>query len=188
MSRPVPAKFRRAFEFAVYVPFGLLAYARDVAPTVLTILVARGRGEVDRQVEEVAGRVRHVKAFGDAAIAFGLPHRRRAARAGGAAPEAPAAGEHGFDRAGSQAGRDRTPPTEPMGPAGAAPGNGSHRDPSSRAAADALAIPGYDVLSASQVVARLTGLDREQLDLIRAYEAAHRNRQTILGKIDQLTA
>jgi len=52
---------------------------------------------------------------------------------------------------------------------------------------DALPIPDYDELSASQVVERLEGLDRESLDSIRRYEAAHRGRNTILGKIAQLT-
>ena len=54
-------------------------------------------------------------------------------------------------------------------------------------AVDALPIPDYDELSASQVVERLEGLDRESLDSIRRYEAAHRGRNTILGKIAQLT-
>ncbi|HEX5586704.1 MAG TPA: hypothetical protein VFZ17_05310 [Acidimicrobiia bacterium] len=51
----------------------------------------------------------------------------------------------------------------------------------------ALAIPDYDELSASQVVERLEGLDRASLDAIRSYETAHRGRNTILGKIAQLT-
>ncbi len=51
---------------------------------------------------------------------------------------------------------------------------------------DALPIADYDELSASQVVERLEGLDRESLDAIRAYETGHRGRNTILGKIAQL--
>ena len=51
-----------------------------------------------------------------------------------------------------------------------------------------LAIPGYDALSASQVVDRLMGLERSELDAVREYEVSHRNRRTILGKIDQLSA
>jgi hypothetical protein len=50
-----------------------------------------------------------------------------------------------------------------------------------------LAIADYDDLSASQVVDRLDGLDRGDLDAIRTHEVAHRARATILGKIDQLT-
>ena len=49
-----------------------------------------------------------------------------------------------------------------------------------------LPIPGYDALSASQVVERLTGLTRIELDEVHAYEASHRQRRTILGKIEQL--
>jgi hypothetical protein len=52
---------------------------------------------------------------------------------------------------------------------------------------DALPIPDYDELSASQVVERLDGLDRESLDAIRRYESEHRGRNTILGKIAQLS-
>jgi hypothetical protein len=51
---------------------------------------------------------------------------------------------------------------------------------------DELPIPGYDALSASQVVERLTGLGRAELDAVHAYETAHRHRRTILGKIEQL--
>ena len=49
-----------------------------------------------------------------------------------------------------------------------------------------LAIPGYDSLSASQVVTRLDGLGADELEAIRAYEAAHRGRKTILNKVAQL--
>jgi hypothetical protein len=49
-----------------------------------------------------------------------------------------------------------------------------------------LPIPGYDALSASQVVERLVGLAPEELDAVHQYEASHRQRRTILGKIEQL--
>lgn len=51
---------------------------------------------------------------------------------------------------------------------------------------DELAIPQYDSLAASQVVARLEGLAPSELDAVRRYELAHRGRKTVLGKIDQL--
>jgi hypothetical protein len=54
-------------------------------------------------------------------------------------------------------------------------------------AATGLAITDYDELSASQVVDRLEGLPRHELEAIRDYERAHRARNTILGKIEQLT-
>jgi hypothetical protein len=68
-------------------------------------------------------------------------------------------------------------PTSDASPA--ANGNGQ--------SAAALPIPGYDQLSASQVVARLDGLGPEELQTIRAYETQHRGRNTILGKIAQLS-
>lgn len=51
-----------------------------------------------------------------------------------------------------------------------------------------LAIPGYDSLSASQVVQRLGGLSAEELEAVRAYETATRGRRTILSRIAQLPA
>ncbi len=54
--------------------------------------------------------------------------------------------------------------------------------------ASALAIPGYDALSASQVVQRLAGLATDELEAVRTYEAATRGRRTILNRIAQLQA
>jgi hypothetical protein len=53
-------------------------------------------------------------------------------------------------------------------------------------AAAGLAIPGYDALSASQVVQRLAGLSVSELEQVRRYEAATRRRKTVLTKISQL--
>lgn len=54
--------------------------------------------------------------------------------------------------------------------------------------AEQLAIPGYDSLSASQVVQRLAGLSRDELEAVGAYESAHRARRTILTRVNQLKA
>lgn len=51
-----------------------------------------------------------------------------------------------------------------------------------------LPIENYESLAASQVVARLERLDADELAQIAEFEAAHRGRRTVLGKIDQLTA
>jgi hypothetical protein len=55
-------------------------------------------------------------------------------------------------------------------------------------ASTTLAIPGYDSLSASQVVQRLEGLSSPELEEVRAHEAAHRQRRTILHRVEQLLA
>jgi hypothetical protein len=57
-----------------------------------------------------------------------------------------------------------------------------------RTDATSLAIPGYDSLSASQVVQRLTGLTRSELEAVRAYEQEGRGRKTILTRVAQLQA
>lgn len=51
-----------------------------------------------------------------------------------------------------------------------------------------LPIPGYDTLSASQVVQRLPGLSAAELDAVRSYEAARRARKIVLLKVAQLRA
>jgi hypothetical protein len=51
-----------------------------------------------------------------------------------------------------------------------------------------LAIPGYDSLSASQVVQRLAGLSHGELMDVRTHEQTHRHRRTILNRVEQLLA
>lgn len=58
--------------------------------------------------------------------------------------------------------------------------------PTSGPEAATLAIPDYDSLSASQVLPRLNGLSIDDLEAVRAYEAAHRGRKTIVNRITQL--
>ena len=49
-----------------------------------------------------------------------------------------------------------------------------------------LPIEEYESLAASQVVARLPSLTAAELDEVRRFEAAHRGRRTVIGRIDQL--
>ncbi|MEN3315602.1 MAG: hypothetical protein V7605_1836 [Acidimicrobiaceae bacterium] len=71
------------------------------------------------------------------------------------------------------------PAPAPAAPAAPAPAAAT-QDPAH------LAIPGYDTLSASQVVQRLPGLSADELEAVRIYEAAGRARKTILLKVAQL--
>jgi hypothetical protein len=164
----------RTVEVSCYAPIGVMCYLRDLAPGLVSMFVARGRGEVSTRHDQIGAAIRHVRSRGEALVAFGLPH--------------PFAGDgdvHGSD---APAGR--------VAPNGS---NGHVRGPVAaviteeaggrdREASGGLAIPGYDSLSASQVVERLDGLDSEQLEAVRSSEEAHRTRRTILGKIEQLTA
>jgi hypothetical protein len=67
-------------------------------------------------------------------------------------------------------------------------GNGARPDAGDAPSESQLAIPGYDSLSAPQVVKRLDGLVDGELEAVRRYEETHRGRRTILSKIAQLQA
>jgi len=161
----------RLVELFVYAPVGLALTLKDD----LDAVVDRGRRTVSPQVQvaKFMGRLavtQATRAAGDLVDeAIGRvvsTHPSDAPATTAAAPE-PAA----------------TRPSE----------NGSAGAPTEQASSSApneaqLAIPGYDSLSAAQVVQRLGALADTELDSVRRYEEAHRGRRTILGKIDQLQA
>lgn len=80
----------------------------------------------------------------------------------------------------------RATPSAPAGPEPSSPATAQSTAGSD--SADDLAIPGYDALSAPQVVSRLDGLSAEELEAVRAYEAGTRGRRTVLGRVAQLQA
>jgi hypothetical protein len=104
-----------------------------------------------------------------------------------AAPEMPAAPDMRVvpDRAAAPP----TPPTPtvPEAPVSHAhpPGGTGAVDPGAVATVQ-RALADYDTLSASQVVRRLESLGRTELRAVQRYEAAHRNRRTILNRASQL--
>lgn len=159
----MPKPFDSALDLLVYVPVGLALTAAEELPK----LAAKGRSRVEPQI----GMARVV---GQYAVAQGRKQlEKRWSSAVGSQPEpaAPApdpdisyedmAGVNGstFD---GQVDHDGSP----------APGE--------------LAIPGYDSLSASQVVQRLAALSQAELAAVGAYEQAHRARRTILNRVAQL--
>jgi hypothetical protein len=187
-------RIEHTIEVLVYAPIGVALYLRDMAPTFVNMFVARGRAEIDRRQAQVQQRTTTARSIGQVAMAFGVPMvRQRVER------EVGTARDRAQSLLGSIAGSDDTvgaPAARPEPPAPAAPAptapapvtgvttgdtNGSQADPM-------LPIPGYNSLSASQVVQRLTGLSIEELEAVRAYEASNRKRRTILGKIDQISA
>jgi hypothetical protein len=204
----------RALDLFVYAPVGVALYVRDMFPSMMGIFVSRGKREVRshlglqeqsppspppvadvaRRVGEGVGLARGVAegGFGLARDITGNALQGLLALRNGGMPAAP---------------RDLDPTAEAPAPdfGGKAPDSDndtvvpfSYRPPAGGAASsspkvavapdvESLSIPDYDELSASQVIERLEGLDRESLEAIRAYESGHRGRNTILGKIAQLT-
>jgi hypothetical protein len=55
-------------------------------------------------------------------------------------------------------------------------------------AAGTAPVPGYDELTAAQVVSMLGGLSTSDLQAVHTYEAANRARRTVIAKVDQLLA
>jgi hypothetical protein len=166
-------------DLCVYGPIGMALYARDTVPGFLKAFAARGRSEMSRRKSRVADQANQARSIGQLALTYGVPKvRRRAADVWtlveqvvvtrwipGPAPS----------------------PPRPRGPVSrrATAVDKVAAEPGTR---PELAIPDYDELSASQVVDRLEGLGSDELEQVRAYEASHRGRRTILGKIDQLAS
>ena len=166
----------QALDLFVYVPVGLALSVRELVPK----LVERGR----KQVSSQAAMARMIGEFafrqGQQEAGKALDQARKQAEgvlAGLRPPPRPARPPL---RAASTAASGPTaerPVEAPAPPSG----NGQRRTE-----AAGLAIPGYDSLSASQVVQRLAGLTRDELEAVRSYEEAGRPRKTILTRVAQL--
>lgn len=146
-------------DLAVYAPLGLAVTARERLPD----LIERGRQYAGTQLN--SARIAGEPTGDDGPESHnGRPSQRPQTRA----QVAPATGEAEADAQPAPAAESTSDETVP------AP-SGAH-----------LAIPGYDTLSASQVVQRLAGLSADELEAVRTYESDTRGRRTILSKISQL--
>ena len=199
----------RALDLFVYAPVGMALYVRDMFPSMMGIFVSRGKREVKshlpgyeaptppvppvpmpdvadirRKVGDSIGLARGVAGGG-----IGL-----ARDVTGSALQGLMSFRNGVpETAAEESATTRRPdPAAPPGSAFTSPVSAPAADASAAAETtaphvDDLPIPEYDELSASQVIERLEGLDADSLEAVRAYEASHRGRNTILGKIAQLT-
>ena len=192
-----------ALDLVLYAPIGLALTLGEEVPKLAT----KGR-------ERVTTRWTTARMVGQFAVAQGRREVQR--RTGGAAPRpttvpspAPPVVVPSAAAVADPAGPPRPPavpsvaPDPPvpsssngavrdgagLSPSGHRPGpavsTASRPEPPAPAVED-LAIPGYDSLSASQVVQRLAGLAAEELEAVRTYEAATRGRRTILARVSQL--
>ena len=198
-ERPLDRLVNGILDTFVYAPLGLVLLARDEIPK----LAAQGRQRVEAQanVARMVGQMavaqgrRQVRSVSDR-----LTAPRESDRGG--SPDAPMRPEAGRSVPVQDLRDERLPvpqaETLPDTTAETAVATDSpiplpgapHSEPEVAPApvvAD-LPIPGYDSLSASQVVQRLPGLSPEELDAVRAYEQAGRARKTILLRVAQLRA
>lgn len=175
----------RVLDLAVYGPVGLAIAATKVLPrwvetgrrqvaTQLTMARAVGRLAVDQGSRQAGDVVRRVAEEAEG-ILVGL----------GLVPDA------GTDLDATDVAVVADPVTgSTLGgsPAGAPDLSASPSPGTAPTGLDAalLAIPGYDTLSASQVVQRLPGLTADELEAVRLHEVAGRSRKTVLLKVAQL--
>jgi hypothetical protein len=207
----------RAVDLFVFAPVGVAMFAKDTVPTFLKMFVSRGQTEIARQKKSLHDHANQYRTVGKFAVKYGGPVVRQQAEEkldgarriaeetiSGLVPSMGGGADDTMAAPAPKAPAPRTRPKETPKPAvgagtgtngasnGAAANGKASKPPSDPAPAvptpPSLAIPDYDQLSASQVVQRLDGLTPEELDAVRRHELAHRGRNTILGKITQLTS
>ncbi|MGI8750974.1 MAG: hypothetical protein ACR2MN_01400 [Acidimicrobiales bacterium] len=191
-----------ALDLVLYAPIGLALTVGEEVPK----LAAKGR-------LQLATRWATARVVGQFAVAQGRREvQRRTGGGSSGSPRPTAAPGPPAPAAVAPPGPATAPPTT-SGPAAPSSSNGAGPSPSAPRSApgvttasrpeppspdpkasasaaapavDDLAIPGYDSLSASQVVQRLAGLAAGELEAVRTYEAATRGRRTILARVSQL--
>ena len=176
----------QALELFVFAALGLAMTARTQLPD----MVAKGRAQVE-------GQLTVARFIGQFAVQQGKAEVEKRLKAytdppvppldeeglGGPAPSAP---EDAQPQADDPTLSQTTPAPVPAQAAPEQPVASTSASGAPAPPVDELAIPGYDALSASQVVQRLAGLSLAELEQVRAYEAATRGRKTVLSKISQL--
>lgn len=192
----------RVLDVAVYAPVGLALAAKHSLPkwveagrrqlgAQLTLARTIGRLAVDQGSRQAGGVLRRLAEDAEAAlVALGLVpgdddlDDEAAETAPTDVPPSPAPSANGpapttgASTTGTSTSASRTSASGPSATAGTDRPSGL--DPAE------LAIPGYDTLSASQIVQRLPGLSPEQLEAVRLYELAGRSRKTVLLRVAQL--
>jgi hypothetical protein len=185
----------QALDLFVYAPLGAALSLRELLPQ----LAQRGREQVNNQLTMA-------RAVGEFAVKAGQQEAGKLVRrafeqgtetlAGGRPAPRPTAPSRPPIQEGAVTPPRRTAATGPDAPErpdrDVPPGEGITRVPVSsdgngqRPDPATLPIPGYDSLSASQVVQRLPGLSPDELEAVRAYETTGRGRKTILHRVAQL--
>jgi hypothetical protein len=171
-----PTMSQRLLDVFVFAPAGLMVTAIEEFPR----LVERGR-------ERVTGQVTSARSVGSFVVATGrsqLLKRAEELRQSRTEAEETVIAEPESAPSSSPfpapVVRAASTPSRSASPASAAP-EGTPAPTSSP-----LAIPGFDTLSASQVVQRLDGLTADELRAVRDHETGHRGRRTILNRVEQL--
>ncbi|MFM2183156.1 MAG: hypothetical protein RJB61_1450 [Actinomycetota bacterium] len=151
----------RLLELAVYVPLGAI----DLVCRELPGLARRRRSQAEQQVRTARWLGEMAVRMGQSKLSAEFDARRRRAARSTVAERVPAQGGSTTDGS-------------------AAAGAGLHLVES----AAPEPFPGYDALPAVDLVPLLGRLSRAELEAVRGYEAAMRNRRTVLARVEQLLA
>lgn len=208
---PFEMVVEHATEAFVYAPIGILFEGASLLPELVEkgrsqvtlarmmgkFAVKQGRGEATKAAAKIQDQVAGVLDFiggGLAPVTEPKDQTQRGARARTGGPIQPLKAQGA-----AQAAARRVAGITNDAARGAAKPSASTLDPSTEVTTDepapsaarapsaaGLGIPDYDGLSASHVVNRLAGLSNDELEAVRAYEAANRGRKTILSKVAQL--
>ena len=176
----------RILDLALYAPLGLVMSALEAMPD----LVRKGRERLGPQVgmARTVGQFavhqgyRQVAGFARSRGPFPFRPGQPAAQTHAVYTTEPPGGDYDTDGDGDGDGANQTLSAPALLASTAPPPGEGTPDVS----AEQLAIPSYDSLSATQVVQRLTGLSRDEIAAVAAYEAATRQRTAILAQAEQL--
>jgi hypothetical protein len=160
----------QALDVLLYAPIGLAFSARELLPT----LVEKGRAQLG--MAKMVGQFAAQQGQTEAGKLFDKASKQAMSTF------EQLAGGNGAKRNGSSPSTNGTKPSPVIDVAAVE----TPAAPTSGPEAASLAITDYDSLSASQVLPRLNGLSADELEAVRAYEAAHRGRKTILNRAAQL--
>jgi len=173
MTEP-KSRLEQALDLFLYAPVGMALTAAEELPK----LIEKGRSRV-------TGQVAMARVMGQFAVQQGQQQAEKLVRDAserltdlGVVP--------GASRPTPPPPAPRPRPEKPIDAAATATAAPSTNGARPAPPADDLAIPGYDSLSASQVVQRLAGLATDELEAVRSYESSTRGRKTILSRIAQL--
>jgi hypothetical protein len=182
--------FDVAMDLLVFAPLGIAITAAEELPK----LAAKGRAQVTGQINTARVVGRFAMAQGRKRVEQRFGHAARTSSSNGSAEGSAGRGGSGaeggepIDRIDDLA-QDLTY-DEMLGTPHIDDGLGTAYEAvapdSPVVSAERLAIPGYDSLSASQVVQRLAGLSSDELAAVGEYESAHRGRRTVLTRVGQL--
>lgn len=180
---PAPARspIGRFADLAVYAPIGLAVEVVRLVPE----LTATGRERVEQRiaVARVVGRMA-VKMGGKEMKRRFWPEASDDGQTQDAATTPPAG--TAADEAGTRDDARMREVDESSGSSGSRKTTITELEPQAAPPATELPIDDYESLAARHVVARLSDLAAQELDLVERFERTHRRRRTVLGKIDQL--